>query len=50
MLTAPNASGFFVGDYQGLAASGAEFVAGFVQANDGNTLNRTDVFATTITA
>ena len=50
MLTAPNARGFFVGDYQGLAASGSGFVAGFVQANDGNTTNRTDVFATTITA
>ncbi len=50
MLTAPVARGFFVGDYEGLAASGSAFVACFVKANDGNTTNRTDVFVTTITA
>jgi hypothetical protein len=50
MLTAPNARGFFVGDYEGLAASGSGFVAAYVKANDGDTTNRTDVFFTTITA
>src|SRR6266566_4642832 len=44
MLTAPNASGFFVGDYEGLDTSGTTFRPIFVQANSGNTANRTDVF------
>lgn len=44
MKTAPVASGFFVGDYEGLAAMGSAFVPFFVQANSGNTGNRTDVF------
>ncbi len=44
MLTAPNAGGFFVGDYEGLDANGTDFVPFFVQANSGNTSNRTDVF------
>jgi hypothetical protein len=42
MRTAPNARGFFVGDYEGLTA---ELMPFFVQANSGNTSNRTDVFA-----
>jgi len=50
MLFAPNASGFFVGDYQGLAAKGNAFQSLFVQTNcpgacDPN--NRTDVYTTT---
>ncbi|WP_217697929.1 sialidase family protein [Sinomonas mesophila] len=49
MLTAPFARGFFTGDYQGLDASGSNFVSLSVRANDGNTANRTDVAATTIT-
>ncbi|MEA5455455.1 sialidase family protein [Sinomonas sp. JGH33] len=49
MLTAPNANGFFVGDYEGLAASGTSFVSLSVRANDGNLANRTDAVATTIT-
>ncbi len=50
MLTAPlTDTGFFVGDYEGLDTSGTEFVPFFVQANSGNTANRTDVFATTVT-
>ena len=44
MKTAPAASGFFVGDYEGLATMGNAFVPFFVQANSGNTANRTDVF------
>ncbi len=48
MLTAPFALGFFVGDYEGLVASGTQFVACFVQANSGNTANRTDVFVATV--
>jgi hypothetical protein len=47
MKTAPRAGGFFVGDYEGLATSGNTFVPVFVQANSGNTTNRTDVFETT---
>jgi len=46
MLTAPFASGFFVGDYEGLTNIGATFEPFFVQANSGNTANRTDVFTT----
>jgi hypothetical protein len=42
MRTAPFASGFFVGDYQGLSATLTPF---FVIANSGNQANRTDVFA-----
>ncbi len=48
MLTAPYARGFFVGDYEALATSGTSFIPFFVQANSGNTANRTDVFVTTI--
>ena len=46
MLTAPFASGFFVGDYEGLATEGSTYHPFFVQANSGNTANRTDVFTT----
>ena len=49
MLTAPNAGGFFTGDYEGLDTSGTTFKAFFVPTNSGNTSNRTDVFATTVT-
>jgi hypothetical protein len=49
MLTAPVAGGFFVGDYEGLDAAGATFQRFFVQANSGNTSNRTDVFTTAVT-
>jgi hypothetical protein len=48
ILTAPVAGGFFLGDYQGLAASGTVFQAFFVRTNTGNTSNRTDVFSTSI--
>ncbi|QBY55043.1 sialidase family protein [Cupriavidus oxalaticus] len=44
MKTAPLALGFFVGDYEGLAAMGTAFVPFFVQANSGDAANRTDVF------
>ncbi len=46
MTTAPNARGYFVGDYEGLVAIGTSFRAFFVATNTGNTANRTDVFAT----
>lgn len=46
MMTAPNARGFFVGDYEGLAAVGSQFASLSVRPNSGNTENRTDaVFA-----
>lgn len=48
MFTAPFSRGYFVGDYEGLDTSGTTFVPFFVQANDENTSNRTDVFTTTI--
>ena len=49
MKTAPYASGYFTGDYQGLAASGATFQTFFIAANSGNTTNRTNVFFGTVT-
>ncbi len=39
------ADGYFVGDYQGLVALGAGFLPFFVLGNNGDTANRTDVFA-----
>ena len=48
MLNAPFAGGFFVGDYEGIATIGATFLPFFVQTNDGNTTNRTDVFTTAV--
>jgi len=51
MTTAPDASGYFVGDYAGLDFAGGGLRPGFkpfhVRANSGNLANRTDVFATT---
>ncbi len=44
MLNAPNAGGFFVGDYESLASIGTTFEPFFVQTNDENKDNRTDVF------
>jgi hypothetical protein len=49
MLTAPFAGGFFVGDYEGIDTSATSFVPFFVQANSGNSANRTDVFTATVT-
>ena len=49
MRTAPDAGGFFTGDYEGLDHFGNTFVPFFVLANSGNTANRTDAFATTAT-
>ena len=45
MRTAPDALGFFVGDYEGLTNTGNNFLPVFVTANNGNTTNRTDVFS-----
>ena len=51
MTTAPDARGYFVGDYEGLGYAGGGLKPGFkpffVRANDGNFANRTDVFSTT---
>jgi len=44
VLTAPNAFGLFLGDYQGLSHVGATFVPFFVMTNSGNLGNPTDVF------
>jgi hypothetical protein len=49
MKTAPYASGYFTGDYQGLAPVGTTFQAFFVATNSGNTANPTDVFFATVT-
>jgi hypothetical protein len=51
MRQAPDALGYFVGDYEGLDWAGGGVKPGFkpffVRSNDGMPLNRTDVFATT---
>jgi hypothetical protein len=48
MRTAPDANGFFVGDYEGLTSADGRFLPVFVTANDGNLANRTDVFSTAV--
>ncbi len=40
--------GFFLGDYEGLANIGNDFLPVFIQVNNGNPANRTDVFATMV--
>jgi hypothetical protein len=47
---APYSSGLFLGDYHALAGIGTAFVPFFVQANNGNAGNRTDVFASLVAA
>lgn len=47
MLTAPDAGGFFLGDYQALGVSGTSFIPFFAAANSGNTSNPTDIFTST---
>jgi hypothetical protein len=48
METAPDAVGYFVGDYEGLARAGTSFLSVFGKANDGNTSNRTDIVSSLI--
>lgn len=43
MRTAPDAGGYFVGDYTGLDHLGTIFHPTWVEANDGDLANRTDV-------
>ena len=43
LASAPNANGLFLGDYMGLAGSGADFLSLFVRTT-GDLANRTDVF------
>jgi hypothetical protein len=49
MKIAPNARGYFVGDYMGLDVIGNQFVPVFVEANSGDLSNRTDVLTTIVT-
>jgi hypothetical protein len=48
METAPDANGYFLGDYEGLARAGNSFVAFFGMTNNGNLANRTDIFESTL--
>jgi hypothetical protein len=50
LLDAPDADGLFVGDYEGLTGSGSTFVPLYVRTNNGDTSNRTDVFADRVNA
>lgn len=45
MRNAPYSSGLFLGDYHGLTGTGATFIALYARTNNGDTNNRTDVFA-----
>lgn len=47
MLNAPFAGGYFIGDYMGLSNVGSSFLLFFVQTNNEDLANRTDVFAAT---
>jgi hypothetical protein len=47
MTTAPNAEGLFVGDYEGLTATGTTFDPFFVMAKPIATTGSTDPFANT---
>ena len=44
MASAPNAGGYFVGDYTGLHHVGGRFHVGWVEANDHDAGNPTDAF------
>lgn len=48
LTTAPPKVGYFLGDYQGMAAAGSSFFPFFAMANSGNKANRTDMFATSV--
>jgi hypothetical protein len=48
MRIAPDANGYFVGDYEGLATAGRRFLPVFVTTPNGNLANRTDVFSTQV--
>jgi hypothetical protein len=48
LLVAPNAGGFFLGDYESMTMIGTSFLPFFVQTNCSDTsciANRTDVYA-----
>jgi hypothetical protein len=45
LAIAPNARGLFLGDYQGLAASGGRFISLFAQTTRAPLANPTDIFA-----
>jgi len=50
LTIAPNAGGYFLGDYQGLATAGDAFVPLFARTNDGDLVNRTDIYAMLVRA
>jgi hypothetical protein len=49
LLTAPDAGGFFVGDYEALGVDGTRFVPFFVQAEAAAATPPTDVFTNSVT-
>jgi hypothetical protein len=49
-LAAPNAGGFFLGDYEGLGALSTSFLPFFVQAVPGTVADPTNVFAATVSS
>jgi hypothetical protein len=48
LSVAPNANGYFLGDYTGLVSAGTTFIAFFGKTNSGAANNRTDIFAARI--
>jgi hypothetical protein len=46
MRTAPDAGGYFLGDYEGLGTAGSTFYPFFAATNSGNLNNRSDILAT----
>jgi hypothetical protein len=46
MQTAPDAEGYFLGDYEGLGTAGSTFYPFFAATNSGNLNNRSDILAT----
>lgn len=44
LATAPEAGGYFLGDYQGLVHAGGSFLPLFAAAHDGDAGNRTDIY------
>lgn len=48
MKSAPLSGGYFLGDYQGLAAAGSSFLPFFAVSNTGNTANPSDIATTVV--
>ncbi len=50
LALAPNAGGLFLGDYQGMTSIGTLFVPFYAAVNNGDLVNRTDIFASLVSS